>query len=101
MDEADGIQDKIRSLQARISSLEGTQRELERALEEIDHQGRRVADRIERAGGNDREAEAEQRQLADRRKANQRDHLGNSRELDRLRAEAAELQRRIDELRRG
>ena len=94
------IERKMREIQERIGRLESSQRELERSLEDIDHRRRRMSDRIERAGGNDREAEAERSRLLATRDENRRDHESNDQRLEQLRSEAAALQQRIDELRR-
>lgn len=100
-DDESGIERKMREIQARIGQLESAQRQLERALDEIDHEGRRVADRIERAGGHDRSAEAERDRIAASRATHRRDFESNSRALEELREEATDLQQRIDALRRG
>ena len=101
MASGDEIERRMRVLRERIGRMEGTQRELERSLEELDHEGRRVADRLERAGGGDRAAEHERRRLQASRETNRREHASNARQLDALRAEADDLRQRIERLRKG
>ena len=92
---------RLRTIQQRIRGAEDMQRELERAFEEIDHEARRIADRLERAGGSDRSAEGERRRLHDRRRANERDHARNEDRLKQLRAEEKALHEQIGTLRNG
>lgn len=93
------VERKMREIQERIGRLESSQRELERSLEDIDAESRRMTDRINAAADGDPEAEAERHRLDTTWSTQRRDYERNSRELDELRAEAADLQRQIDELR--
>lgn len=93
------VERKMREIQERIGRLENSQRELERSLEDMDAERRRMGDRIHDAGDGDPEAEAERDRLSTNWSNQRRDYERNSRELDELRAEAADLQLRIDELR--
>ena len=88
------IESRLRELRARIDDLERTQRELETALDEIDHHMRRVAERLERAAGSPPALEGERRRLRANRALDEREHARNRDRLERLRAEAAALERR-------
>lgn len=68
----------------RIAELELRERELEAALAELDHQARRVGDRIEREGASVGDA-------ASQRSALERNRRLNREELDQVQAELRRL----------
>lgn len=73
----------------RISELEMRQRELESALSELDHQARRLGDRVERDGGAMGD-NATERKALDRNRQLNREELETVRaQLRRLRADDA------------
>lgn len=93
----DAIEQRLYETRVRIDRLERVQRELETALDEIDHGLRRVAERLEREGGASPGLEAERRRLRDNRALDAREHGRNRGRLEALRAEAAVLERRCAE----
>ncbi len=93
------VERKMREIQERIGRLEDSQQELKRSLEDIDRESKRMTDRIARAPGGDSDAEAERTRLQNTRHDYRRDYERNRRQLDELRAEAADLQRQIEQLR--
>jgi len=90
----DETRTRLREVRAAVDRLERLQRELERALDEIDHQLRRVSDRIERDGAGGA-AEADRRRLRENRGLNQGELEAGRRQLEALRDEAAALEARL------
>lgn len=91
------LEQRLRDLQAHVDRVQQAQRELEEAVSDMDHQSRRLGDRIERGDRTDG-LEREQQRLRSGIEANRRDQQSNSRELERLRREREEIEQRLREI---
>lgn len=96
-EEKKDLEQRLRDLQAHVDRVQEAQRELQAAVSDMNHQSRRLGDRIERG---DRTAglEREQERLKAGFEANRRDQESNSDQLEKLRREREELERRLREL---
>lgn len=94
------LEQRLKDLQAHVDRVQEAQRELEEAVSDMDHQSRRLGDRIERGDRTDG-LEREQQRLRSGIEANRRDQQSNSDQLEQLRRERQELERRLQELKAG
>lgn len=94
------LEQRLKDLQAHVDRVQEAQRELEEAVADMDHQSRRLGDRIER-GDRTEGLEREQQRLRSGIEANRRDQQSNSDQLEQLRREREELERRLQELKAG
>ncbi len=91
------LEQRLNDLQAHVDRVQQAQRELEEAVSDMDHRSRRLGDRIERGDRSDG-LEREQERLRSGIDANRRDQQSNSEQLEQLRREREELERRLQEL---
>jgi chromosome segregation ATPase len=91
------LEQRLRDLQAHVDRVQQAQREVENAISEQDHQMRRVSDRLERGEGT-AALEGECDRLRESQAVNRREHEDHGRQLEQLRAEREELERRLQEL---
>ena len=91
------LEQRLNDLQAHVDRVQQAQRELEEAVSDMDHRSRRLGDRIERGDRSDG-LEREQERLRSGIAANRRDQQSNSEQLEQLRRERQELERRLHEL---
>jgi len=91
------LEQRLRDLQAHVDRVQAAQKELEKAVSDMDHQSRRLGDRIERGDRSDG-IEREQQRLRAGIDVNQRDQQSNSEQLEQLRREREELEQRLSEL---
>ena len=94
------LEQRLRDLQAHVDRVQAAQKELENAVSDMDHQSRRLGDRIERGDRSDR-IEQEQQRLRSGIDANRRDQQSNSEQLEQLRREREDPERRLCELKAG
>lgn len=78
-------------IEAEIADLEQTRRQLQAGLGELAHDGRRIGDRLERAGGVDRDAQSRRAALKELLALNLKD-------LERIEATLAALRQQLDRL---
>jgi chromosome segregation ATPase len=91
------LEQRLRDLQAHVDRAQEAQRELETAVTDMNHQSRRLGDRIERGDRTDG-IEQERQRLRAGIEANRRDQQSNSEQLEQLRREREELEQRLREL---
>ncbi len=91
------LEQRLRDLQTHVDRVQEAQRELEEAVADMDHQSRRLGDRIERGDRSDG-LERERQRLRSGMEANRRDQQSNSEQLEQLRREREELERRLQKL---
>ncbi|MFZ0486489.1 MAG: hypothetical protein WAL83_05785 [Arenicellales bacterium] len=80
----------FRQLEDEVAALEKYCEELEDAIDEFEHEERRCRDRLERGGGQSHQLTLELKRLTDNRDF-------NCRELERARAQLAELGSGVEE----
>lgn len=81
--------DHVRRLGKEVESLEAYCEELVEAIDDFEHQARRCRDRLERAGGLSRGAEAELKRLKQNRELNREELEKSRRRIKALKAEIA------------
>ncbi len=96
-EEKKDLEQRLKDLQAHVDRVQEAQQELEEAVSDMDHQSRRLGDRIER-GDRDQGLEREQQRLHSGIAANRRDQQSNADQLEQLRREREDLERRLQEL---
>lgn len=96
-DQEKDLEQRLRDLQAHVDRVQEAQRELEEAVSDMDHQSRRLGDRIERGDRTDG-LERGQERLRSGIETNRREQQSNSDQLEQLRREREELERRLQEL---
>ena len=97
-DQHKDIEQRLQDLQAHVERVQRAQQEIEGTLSEQDHQLRRVNDSLERGERSDA-LEGERDRLTQNQESDRRDQASNSEQLEQLRKEREDLERRLQELR--
>lgn len=95
---SDELARRLKQLEEHAARLERTQRQLEEDLQDLDHHARRLADRRER-GETSATLDGEQRRIDESRAQNRQEQGVNACDLETLRRERQELERRIEQMR--
>ena len=98
MSEQNELAERLRRLQEHAARLEEKKRDLERDLEDVEHQERRLSDRLER-GERSADLDEASRRLNERRDMNISDQRSTSREIETLRQQREELEEWLRQMR--